>query len=125
MAHKDRPNDSHLRSRNLLIASFDLEATTGAETQEVSVKLPPGTTTVKIAYEIQGDGTNVSFEVSGKPSQASTYIEVMDINTSTAKTLTLHGSDVDKWEDWKVVKSAQAGTWDDAGGNTLKVWIIT
>lgn len=116
-----RPNDAHIRSRQILIGDFDL-TTAAAQTQTVGVVLPVGVLTVKLAYEIQGDGTNVSFEVSGKPNDATVYIEELDANTIATTTLVLQGT-VDKWETWKVVYSAKVGTW--TGTSTLKVWLIT
>ena len=121
MAHKDRPNDSHLRSRCCLIAEFDTSGSFGAATQYAAVSLPPGPGLVRLAYEVVGTGGgNVSFEVSGRPSGATNYFEELDGNTIAAGMFV--DADVNKWEEWKVVYSAKSGT---LSSSTLKVWVIT
>ena len=124
MAHKDRPNDSHLRSSCCLIAEIDINAA-AAIAKYASVSLPAGVTGVTLAYEIHdggSSGTNVSFEVSGRPAGGTAYHQVKDANTITPG-MYAEGTAVAKWEEWKVNYSAKAGTFD--AGSTLKVWIIT
>ena len=116
----ERYSDSFLRGRNQLIATFDLTQAAGQST-ELGIALPVGVLTVKLAYEVTGDGTSIDFEVLGRPTGATNYVTELDANTIAPGALTLSGT-VDKWDQYKVNWSAKVGTFTTG---ELKVWIIT
>ena len=118
-------NDSFRRSRHVLVAEFDLTADQGNVplTQSKEVALPVGISLVHYAYEVAGTGgTNVSFEVEGKPTDATLYAGLVDANTITPGTMVYTGN-LDKGEQLRVTWSATVGTW--TGTSTLKVWVVT
>ena len=118
-------NDSFRRSRNVLLAEFDITASPGPTlSNTMEVALPVGIANLRCYYEVAGaGGTDVSFEVHGKPITSVTWDTTIDDVNAQGINTAAYSSNIEKCEQFRVNYSARTGVF--TGTSTLKVWIVT